>query len=178
MGSGIIGIVLVNATFLYIPGDHVYNFIDYSICGYSLIGFLLYWCCFNYSTHGMLNRLKTSIFESIDQGIVLFDYDNTLILYNEKADNLLGGIDDTKCHYLNDFLDAYDLTNDFNTNSDNFSVQCYVKHKEIKRPLRCDIKKLKNDNGQMVGQLFVFSNDALEVDLLTGFQNWDRKYRR
>ena len=171
--SGIIGIVLVNATFLYIPGDHVYNFIDYSICGYSLIGFLLYWCCFNYSTHGMLNRLKTSIFESIDQGIVLFDYDNTLILYNEKADNLLGGIDDTKCHYLNDFLDAYDLTNDFNTNSDNFSVQCYVKHKEIKRPLRCDIKKLKNDNGQMVGQLFVFSNAALEVDLLTGFQNWE-----
>ena len=121
----------------------------------------------------MLNRLKTSIFESIDQGIVLFDYDNTLTLYNEKADNLLGGIDDTKCHYLNDFLDAYDLTNDFNTNSDNFSVQCYVKHKEIKRPLRCDIKKLKNDNGQMVGQLFVFSNAALEVDLLTGFQNWE-----
>ena len=39
----------------------VFNLLDYSICGYSLTAFLMYWCCFHYSTHGMLNRLKTSM---------------------------------------------------------------------------------------------------------------------
>ena len=89
---GILAIFSVNAVFLFWPGLNVYNLLDYSICGYSLTAFLLYWSCFNYSTHGMLNRLKTSIFENIDQGIVLFDYNNNLILHNEKADSLLGFI--------------------------------------------------------------------------------------
>ena len=51
----------VNGVFLYLPGVSVFNLLDYSICGYSLTAFLMYWCCFNYSTHGMLNRLKTSM---------------------------------------------------------------------------------------------------------------------
>lgn len=42
-------------------GVSVFNLLDYSICGYSLTAFLMYWCCFHYSTHGMLNRLKTSM---------------------------------------------------------------------------------------------------------------------
>lgn len=63
--TGITVIVLVNAIFLFLPGESVYNLLDYSICGYSLTSFVLYWSCFNYSTHGMLNRLKTSVFENI-----------------------------------------------------------------------------------------------------------------
>ncbi len=78
---GILIIVGVNALFLFLPGGKVYTLLDYSICGYSLTSFLLYWSCFNYSTHGMLNKLKTNIFENIGQGIVLFDYDNRLILH-------------------------------------------------------------------------------------------------
>ena len=70
---GILAIVFVNAVFLFWPEVHTYNLIDYSICGYSLTAFLLYWSCFNYSVHGMLNRLKNSIFDNIGQGIVLFE---------------------------------------------------------------------------------------------------------
>lgn len=70
---GIAMIVLVNGVFLFLPGNNVYNLLDYSICGYSLISFLIYWSCFNYSTHGMLNKLKTYVFENVGQGIVLFD---------------------------------------------------------------------------------------------------------
>lgn len=33
-----------------------------------------------------MNKLKTSIFENIGQGIVLFDDDERLILHNERAD--------------------------------------------------------------------------------------------
>ena len=53
---GIVAIVAVNGVFLYWPGVNLYNLLDYSICGYSLTAFLLYWSCFEYSTHGMLDQ--------------------------------------------------------------------------------------------------------------------------
>ena len=170
---GILVILSVNAVFLFWPGEAVYSLLDYSICGYSLTAFLLYWSCFDYSTHGMLNCLKTSIFENIGQGIVLFDYDDHLILHNERADTLLGGIQPEKCAVLEDFLNCYDLSLNAETEDDSFSLQCYVKNGGDVRPLRCDIRSLKNERGQRLGQLFVFSDAALETDLLTGFQNWD-----
>lgn len=174
---GILAIVSVNAVFLFWPVENVYNLLDYSICGYSLTAFLLYWSCFNYSTHGMLNRLKTSIFENIDQGIVLFDYNDTLILHNVRADDLLGGIHPEECMYLKDFLSCYNLPLNKDSENDSFSLQCYVKINGEQKPLRCDIRRLKNDKGQILGQLFVFSDAALETDLLTGFQNWE-SFRR
>ena len=170
---GILVIVSVNGVFLFWPGETVYSLLDYSICGYSLTAFLLYWSCFDYSTHGMLNCLKTSIFENIGQGIVLFDYNDHLILHNERADALLGGIQPEQCAVLEDFLNCYDLSLNAETEDDSFSLQCYIKNDEDVRPLRCDIRSLKNEKGQRLGQLFVFSDAALETDLLTGFQDWE-----
>ena len=121
----------------------------------------------------MLNCLKTSIFENIGQGIVLFDYNDHLILHNERADALLGGIQPEKCAVLEDFLNCYDLSLNAETEDDSFSLQCYIKNDEDVRPLRCDIRSLKNEKGQRLGQLFVFSDAALETDLLTGFQDWE-----
>ena len=170
---GILAIVSVNGVFLFWPVENVYSLLDYSICGYSLTAFLLYWSCFDYSTRGMLNYLKTSIFENIGQGIVLFDYDNHLILHNARADSLLGGIQPEKCGELKNFLNCYDLPVNSETEDDNIFLQCYIKNGEEIRPLRCDIRGLKNEKGQRLGQLFVFSDVALETDLLTGFQNWE-----
>ena len=170
---GIVVIVSVNGVFLFHPGVNVYNLLDYSICGYSLTAFLLYWSCFIYSTHGMLNRLKNSVFENIDQGIVLFDYNNNLILHNKRADYLLGGIRPERCAVMDDFMSRYNLSLNSEAVNDSFSLQCYVRNGEEERPLRCDIRRLKNTKDQILGQLFVFSDAALETDLLTGFQNWE-----
>ena len=170
---GILAIVSVNAVFLFWQNDSVFSLLDYSICGYSLTAFLLYWSCFNYTAHGMLNGLKTSIFENIGQGIVLFDYNDHLILRNERADDLLGGLDPEKCSHLQDFINCYDLPYNNDGEEDSISIQCYVKSGEHIRPLRCDIRSLRNEIGQRLGQMFVFSDAALETDLLTGFQNWD-----
>ena len=171
--AGILGIVLVNAVFLYWPKESVYSMLDYSICGYSLTAFLLYWSCFNYSTHGMLNCLKTSIFENIGQGIVLFDYHDRLILHNERADDLLGGAQLEQNMRMEDFLRRCDLPMNPQETGDGLSLQCYVQEGGETRPLRCDIRPLRNDRRQRLGQLFVFSDAALETDLLTGFQDWE-----
>lgn len=169
---GITVIVLVNAAFLFLPGESVYNLLDYSICAYSLTSFLLYWSCFDYSTHGMLNSLKNSIFENIGQGIVLFDYEDRLVLYNKRAEYLLGKMQEKDGIALQDFLEHYQLELHLEENESS-SLQFYVKDGEEERPLRCDIRRLKNEKGQHLGQLFVFSDAALETDLLTGFQEWE-----
>ena len=98
---GILIIVGINAIFLFLPGESVVNLLDYSIGGYSIVSFIIYWSCFDYSTHGMLNKLKTSIFENIGQGIVLFDDDEHLILHNERADFFLGEKLLTGCKDIN-----------------------------------------------------------------------------
>ena len=121
----------------------------------------------------MLNCLKTSIFENIGQGIVLFDYNDSLILHNEKADAFLGKRRLEQCRTLREFLDDYDLALNSQVENESFSQQCYIKHKGEERPLRCDIRNLKNERGQRLGLLFVFSDAVLETDLLTGFQNWE-----
>ena len=170
---GILAIVSVNGVFLFWPSKTMYSLLDYSICGYSLTAFLLYWSCFDFSTHGMLNNLKTSIFESIGQGIVLFDYDDHLILNNRRADVLLGGIHPENCALLEDFLHIYDLPLNAQSEDNSFSLQCYVQNQGKTHPLRCDVRSLKNEKGKRLGKLFVFSDAALETDLLTGFQNWE-----
>lgn len=174
--SVIIGILIIvgsNAIFLFLPGESVVNLLDYSIGGYSVVSFIIYWSCFDYSTHGMLNKLKTSIFENIGQGIVLFDDDEHLILHNERADFFLGEKLLTGCKDLQSFLDVYGLSFDPESDDDSFSLQCYVKLETEEKTLRCDVKKLENKKGHKIGQMFVFTDIALETDMLTGFQKWE-----
>ena len=174
--SVIIGILIIvgtNAIFLFLPGESVVNLLDYSIGGYSVVSFIIYWSCFDYSTHGMLNKLKTSIFENIGQGIVLFDDDEHLILHNERADFFLGEKLLTGCKDLQSFLDVYGLSFDPESDDDSFSLQCYVKLETEEKTLRCDVKKLENKNGHKIGQMFVSTDIALETDMLTGFQKWE-----
>lgn len=149
---GILALVGINAIFLYVPGAEVYKLLDYSICGYSLTSYILYWSCFNYSTHGMLNKLKTNIFENIGQGIVLFDYDNHLILHNDRADDFLGKELLCKCENLQQFLETYDLSVDLAADDDSFSLQCYIKGDDGDRPLRCDINGLSVINSTRSNQ--------------------------
>lgn len=89
--------------------------------------------CFDYSTHGMLNKLKTSIFENIGQGIVLFDDDEHLILHNERADFFLGEELLTGCKDLQSFLDVYGLSFDPESDDDSFSCNAMLNWKRKKR---------------------------------------------
>ena len=107
------------------------------------------------------------------QGIVLFDYDNHLILHNDRADDFLGKELLCKCENLQQFLETYDLSVDLAADDDSFSLQCYIKGDDGDRPLRCDIRRLDNKEGRRLGQMFVFSDISLETDMLTGFQKWD-----
>jgi len=168
---GIVSIVTINAVFLFAPGLQVYNFLDYSILGYSLAIYVFYWACFQYSVSGMVDQFKMSIFENLDQGLVLFDFDDRLILHNDMADKLLPRVKFKDMLLLQDFARMCGIsTNEWH---ENIVVQCYAETDGGKRPLRCDVRTLRNRHGRKIGRLFIFSNAVLATDPLTGFHNWD-----
>lgn len=168
---GIVGIVVINGVFLYTPGLSKFNFLDYSILGYSLGAYVFYWACFQYSSKGMLNLFKMSVFENLDQGLVLFDYNGKLILHNDMIHGLLTHVNVVDQMDIKDFISQCGIRVD--DQHENLVVQCYAKDGENSRPLRCDIRTLQNKRHRVIGRLFMFSNAVLATDPLTGFHNWD-----
>ena len=171
---GIVVVVGVNCVYLFLPGLSVYNLLDYSVLGYSIAAFFMHWGCFNYASHTMLNKVKNNIFEMIGQGLVMFDYEDRLILRNKKARELLPRVGLDEGSTLEDFAKKCGLN--LNTGSyrrQTQSMQFYVRTESSLHPLRCDCNTVKNDNGQVLGTLFVITDAALDTDLLTGFKNWE-----
>ncbi|HAP33131.1 MAG TPA: PAS domain S-box protein [Lachnospiraceae bacterium] len=166
---GIILEVAFNAMYLFASAEDDRIPIDYSAFGYSFIAFWVYWISFKYSSHGMLNSFKSLVFENIDQGLLLFDYADQLILVNEKAKKLMPSIDFREELPLEEFQNQLGIEDVGEER--NFSRTFQFEFGE--KALRCDYNAFRNSKGQLTGRLYVFTNAALETDLLTGFQNWE-----
>ena len=171
---GITLIVFANAVYLFLPWESMYNLLDYSINGYSVVAFITYWCMFNYSTHGMLDRFKTCVFENIDQGFVLFDYDDNMILKNNRARELLPAVALNDELTAGQFLAQCGIIQTSGMTNINYTQQCFINRGKDTIPLRCDCRILRNRSNQVLGRLFVFSDITFETDPLTGFHNWNR----
>ncbi len=170
---GVAAVVLINAVFLFVPGLHVYSFLDYAIFGYSIAAYVLYWSCFNYSITGMLDLFKMSIFENLDQGLVLFDYENNMILHNEMAARYLPNVKLENRRNMEQFIKDCNFILEDRVRESSFALQFYSERDGEKIPLRCDYKVVRNAKQKIIGRLFMFSDAHLSTDILTGFQNWD-----
>lgn len=164
-------VVLLVGNFLY--GGFNNSLLDYSVFCYSLLIIFMYWYAFKYSSSGMLNFFKNSIFENVDQGLVLFDYHGELIFHNGVAERLLPRVNFNEDLNQKAFLNKCNITYELNDLVDVFSIQCYGSVEEGDKPLRCDFRRIKSENAALLGNLFIFSDAILETDLLTGFHNWD-----
>ena len=177
--AGIVICALINLLFLLTPQNikhpilvAAFN-IDYALLAYSILGVFCYYASLIFPKKGMLNKFKTKIFDSFNQGLVIFDFDDHMILYNKKAVSFLGEINTIQEPSLDDFRRNCDLLISDEIDDESFSVQCYIKNNEETKPLRCDYRCIKDTNDMTIAKLFVFSDAQLETDLLTGFQNWD-----
>ncbi|MCQ2097466.1 MAG: diguanylate cyclase [Fibrobacter sp.] len=168
---GLSGIVAINGIFLFVPEFAKYSYLDLSIFGYSIGAYVFYWACFNYSTKGMMNLFKMSVFENLDQGLVLFDYSDKMILFNEMSDRQWPHVKFRRGMNLDEFMKACRI--EIDPGLENCVLQCYVESEGEVKPLRCDFRTLKNRRGRMLGHLFMFSNAMLATDPLTGFHNWE-----
>ncbi|MDO5150701.1 MAG: diguanylate cyclase [Oscillospiraceae bacterium] len=117
-------------------------------------------------------KMMSLVFDISDKGMVLFDESGSLIYYNLKAVNLLGREKLRDGISRKEFLSANRIVNDGHSR-DNFSVQYTAEREGKPVPLRCDYKMLSNQQGGIIGDIFMFSDIALETDILTGFHNWE-----
>jgi GGDEF domain-containing protein len=167
----LLGIVFINAGFLFIPKKDAWSFADYSILFYSIGTAICYWASFVFPRTGMLNYFKTYIFENVGQGIILFDYENEMLLSNEKALKFFNSSGVTSSTPLKEFLEKANIS--VNMEQEAYSLQCYCIEYGKQKPLRCDYRKLRDETNTIVGRLFVFADAQLDTDLLTGFHNWE-----
>lgn len=164
-------VVLVNAVFLY-PEDLTksYTLVDYSIIGYSVGLYLMYWAAFEYREKNMPRELSMTVFENIDQGIVLFDYEDKLIMRNEKADRIFQDFRFRRSLKRQEFTALCGLPEE-PTDRDTFRVQCELPDKNL-TPIQCSFRRIRGQQEQVTGNLYVFSELSDDNDMLTGFQRW------
>ena len=164
-------VVLVNAVFLY-PEDLTksYTLVDYSIIGYSVGLYLMYWAAFEYREKNMPRELSMTVFKNIDQGIVLFDYEDKLIMRNEKADRIFQDFRFRRSLKRQEFTALCGLPEE-PTDRDTFRVQCELPGKNL-TPIQCSFRRIRGQQEQVTGNLYVFSELSDDNDMLTGFQRW------
>jgi len=164
-------VIFTNALSIFaFKNDGVLN---YAVGCYGLMCIFLYLYAYNYSDSMKLNYFKTSVFENVEQGLVLFDYTGRMILCNEKAKNMLTAVDFNSEITREKFEQACNITLDDKKNLDEMSVQCYMSSEKEIVPLRCDFRRLKGYGGRQLGCLFAFTDVQLETDPLTGYHKWE-----
>ncbi|MCF0136475.1 MAG: HD domain-containing protein, partial [Lachnospiraceae bacterium] len=165
---------------LYLAFPQLHEGYNYNITVWLLdiaLAFI-YYNSFIYSKPHMLMRFKSTLFDSLNQGVMMFDLYNNLILYNDRCDELFTGM---KIHHgmkLDYFLTKSGiekLMQDVGApNSDNAIVTIsYLTEEKEHLPLQCDYRILKNRKNKTLGRYFVFTDITNQMDLMTGYISWD-----
>ena len=168
-------IVGLNAVFLFLPLNSIIGSLDISIILYSVTALAFYLFCFVITRQGYFHYYQGTIFRSINQGIVVFDYDDSMIMINERAKALVGDIISVAPDLtLSKFADAFSLDRSDFYEKENYSLQVYPEGKAAALPLRLDYKKLYSESRkrEAIGRMFVISDVAQETDILTGYHRW------
>ena len=163
-------VVMINAIFLFQDRDSFFTKVDCSILGYSIGLYLMYWAAYDYKPNDMLNSLSKTVVENVNQGIVLFDYMNELIMFNARAQALLRGVPLEEGMTDGDFCAAVGIPRG---EEQRFSTQCDI---EGGAPLRCDYRVLKDERDGAIGRLYAFTDITRDTDLTTGFE-YAKDYR-
>ena len=150
-------IVIINALYLFFPGEQGSDYLDYSLLGYSLAALCFYWLAFRFSRQGMANVYHGWVFDSLHQGVLLFDYDDRLIMHNGAAQAMLPLLSLQDEMPLNSFLESSGLLDELDLQQTEASVQFYQAQRHHPRPMKCEYHTLKDRKGRAMGRLFVVS---------------------
>ncbi len=170
---GMLVIISCNAVYLYWPKNTLVSFLDYSIWLYSLAEVVFYWSCFVYPKRGMLNPLRNKMMESISQGIVLFDYEDKLLMCTERAKKMLPGVPMEEGVSMRRFMKSCGISIDPANYDKTLLFQCFPQNEGESTALQCDYRPMLNERAALMGRLFVFTDVVSATDPLTGFHNWE-----
>ena len=181
--AAIMLIVVINALFILpVPGRgaRAIFLIDSSIPGYSLGLLIMYWSCFKYRDSYLKQSLSKMVFDNLDQGIALFDYNGNLVLKNDRLAEMIPALRNVDEMRVEEFAELTGTESGAATEVDSYSQQLFSGVANSGNPLRADFMRLRDSTGRELGDLFVYTDASEEIDLLTGFHSWDhfRQYVR
>ncbi len=165
---------VLNMLFIFLPIVFGSNILDFSIGSYAFATLLIYISCFRYPKTGMRGQYHEWIVENVNQSVVLFNYAGDLIIQNKKVKELFPEANIYSGMSLEAFSEELDLNIKPEKCLDNYSFQHYVKRDGKDVPIRFDHRCLFGTHNEMIGQLFVFTDETGDVDLLTSFYTWDK----
>lgn len=170
-------VVIANALFLFYPQTFGENRLDFSIWGYSIAATLVYWLCFKYPYSGMKNYYHSWVVDYVDQGVVLFNYEDNLIIANDNVRKMFPECDMKDGLSLKEFTDAIGITLKHERKYDDYTFQFYIERDGQSIPIRFDHHCLRNNKGEVLGQFLGFTDDIGDVDLLTSYYTWNNFVR-
>lgn len=164
------GMVVLNVVYLYLHG----SMLDYSLLGYSIGAIAFSGLQSGTSTGFMSSSLQNWMFNSIDQGLVIFDFQNRLYFHNEMSKQMLSSLEEKDYARFESFVSACGLEQEMKDDGDNQLFQCYVNQHGDLRALRCNYSAMRNNKGTIIGRMFVFQDQMTHADPITGF--YTRRY--
>ncbi|MCQ2527959.1 MAG: diguanylate cyclase [Saccharofermentans sp.] len=167
-------VIFLNALVIFQPTIFGKDALDYSIWGFSIAVFAIYSNFFRYPATAMKSYYHEWIVENVNQGVVLFNFEDELIIHNDKFHSIFSECQIKDGMKVEDFIQELNLGIKANRNDEDYSFQVYVSRKDKEFPVRFDHRCLLNNNGKRIGQLFVFTDEAGDVDLLTSFISWEK----
>ncbi len=154
--------VLANAVFLYFPYK---DMLDYSVLLYSPIYLIIYWCWRYYARQKVQLVAQKIIVDEMERPIILFDFEEQLAMTNQNIDflNLPEKIS------LYEFMERYQLDVLIENTEKSAHFQCQFQE-DPNTTYRCDYNVIRDEKGRILCRFFIFTDNSLEVDLLTGFR--------
>lgn len=169
--GGIFGIVVMNGIFLFAQSKNDELF-DISVFFYSLIGCFMYWNRYYYSSHGMVSKVRSMIFDEMDKPVLLFDRDGYLAMYNICAEKFVKEIENKEIVTIKKFVEKWQMPEEVLFFMEDFHYQWASTEKDSHSIYRIDVKRLRDKkNRRTIGKLLVMTDTTLEMDLLTGFHS-------
>ena len=154
-------LVIVIINLIYLLMDSV---VDYSIMGYAIGGFLIYYFSIRRTPMFLVNNMLSSLITELDNGVILFDMDGECVYCNNEAKKLLGveGKDFEICEDA--LLRWLDEGNRYQTN-DVFLDEIYVRMINGKKiSLRISSKTVKKGSHE-IGLVYQIIEYSKQVEL-------------
>jgi len=165
---GLLACIAANGIYLFIPQDGNIDFAVFMYCGMSI---LLCWNSFNYEKSRLLTNIRGLILDELGHPVVLFDESEHMVTCNHPGEFLIGTTMENQDFTLEEFIRAnrFDLALLDSTENTYFQWTTDLMNRQITYRVDCHV--LKDKKQRIIGRLFVFTDNSLEIDVLTGFHS-------
>ena len=167
-------VILVNAIFLFVPSSNVISRFDMSLPGYYVLLLMVLYIEFYYKKNGMVSVFKGFIVDNSNEGYVLFDYKDRLVLTNDNAKHMLFNVVFDDNLTSEEFNKKLDIEVPLRKNENQIiTFQLTLNKGNENKTLRCTFRTIMNKRNEVLGYIYSFADADLESDLLTTFQSYN-----